>query len=49
MEWKLRKGARDMYTISYRQYIDVVYGLSGRRGKIGILDTFVQGSLRVTT
>jgi len=47
--WKLRKGARDRYMTLYRQYIGIVYGLSGRRGKIGILDTLTQGSLRVAT
>jgi len=36
---RLRKGARDRHTTLYRQYINITYGLSGRRGKIGILDT----------
>jgi len=33
----------------YRQYIDIANGLSSRRGKIGILDTPAQGSLKVVT
>jgi len=37
--WKLRKGARDKYMILHRQYTGMAYGLSGRRGKTGILDT----------
>jgi len=28
--------------ILYRQYIDIVNGLNGRRDKIGILDTFLR-------
>jgi len=36
---KLGKGARDRHTTLYRQYTGVAYGLSGRRGKTGILDT----------
>ena len=34
---------------SYRQHIDVAYSLSGRWGKIGILDTSTQKSLRAAT
>ena len=37
---RLRKGARDRHTKSYRQYTDVVNGSYGRQGKTGILDTF---------
>jgi len=33
----------------HRQYTGVVYGSSGRQGKIGILDTSAQGSLRAAT
>jgi len=33
----------------YRQYTDIVYSLSGKWGKIGILDTSAQGSLKVVT
>jgi len=29
---ELGKGARDRYITLYRQYIDIVYGLSGRWG-----------------
>jgi len=47
--WKLGKGARDRYMTLYRQYTGMVYGLSGRWGKIGILDTPAQGSLRAAT
>jgi len=46
---RLRKGARGRHTTLYRQYTDIVYGLSGRRGKTGILDTPAQGSLRVAS
>jgi hypothetical protein len=48
IERKLGKGARDRYTISYRQYIDMVYGSNGRQGQDRQLDTPVRSLKAVT-
>ena len=39
---ELGKGARDRHMILYRQYTDIVYGLSGRQRQDRYLDTPVQ-------
>ena len=33
MGWKLKKGVKNKYTTLYRQYIDIIYSLSGRWDK----------------